>query len=298
MDAGSGFVFSVVEKYSLMPVDIVEVSFVPAGNAPTRRSHGPGRVPTRHPSGVVTRTERCTDATWGVVNYSMITLYDAANERVQLTPCTFEIEAPALAPQIELGQLSPNGKLLLAHLFSVGHPTHVVVFDEGRERQRYKGFHRSAWVDDSTLVLVGARLAIARIGQQPTVIPVEVDGQLGSVAVSPDGTRLAFLLDGGVWVVGIDGSNPRQLLPPNGYLYPAWSPDGQWVATLQKEPLGAYDGQLAGDPGLVGALMWSDTNLQQVTIVAVDGQGSDPWFGNVSMHMTESQMPQGPLSWF
>ena len=56
-------------------------------------------------------------------------------------------------------------------------------------------------------------------------------------AVSPDGTRIAFVRHAGVyatspevWTVGIDGTVPIQLSTGHFDLYPAWTADGHYVA--------------------------------------------------------------------
>jgi Tol biopolymer transport system component len=46
---------------------------------------------------------------------------------------------------------------------------------------------------------------------------------------SPDGSTLAFVRDGGVWVMGPDGTNPKRVTKPPRYVVdaqPSWSPDG------------------------------------------------------------------------
>ena len=48
---------------------------------------------------------------------------------------------------------------------------------------------------------------------------------------SPDGTRLAIMHKGEIWVVAIDGSPPYQLTKPPGWKHnPVWSPDSQMIA--------------------------------------------------------------------
>ncbi|GAA2617947.1 hypothetical protein GCM10010399_56260 [Dactylosporangium fulvum] len=46
---------------------------------------------------------------------------------------------------------------------------------------------------------------------------------------SPDGTRLAYLHNGTVWVMNADGSGKRQV-SDRAAGGPSWSPDGKWIA--------------------------------------------------------------------
>ena len=55
-------------------------------------------------------------------------------------------------------------------------------------------------------------------------------------AWSPDGNAIVFSRqspftgDGGLWVIGADGSNPRRLTQTNSVNHhPTWSPDGRWI---------------------------------------------------------------------
>jgi Tol biopolymer transport system component len=50
----------------------------------------------------------------------------------------------------------------------------------------------------------------------------------GGAAVSPDGTRIVFVRDDEVWIVGLAGSRRERLDAPVGYVV-GWSPDGNWI---------------------------------------------------------------------
>jgi Tol biopolymer transport system component len=69
---------------------------------------------------------------------------------------------------------------------------------------------------------------------------------LDEPAVSPDGTRIAFLRhmspstpSSEVWAIGIDGSAPIQLASGHWNRYPAWTADGHYVAFSRRFAPGA-----------------------------------------------------------
>jgi TolB protein len=54
---------------------------------------------------------------------------------------------------------------------------------------------------------------------------------------SPDGTRAAYVKWGNavgeyseIWIINADGSNPQRLTRDHSDFYPAWSPDGHYIA--------------------------------------------------------------------
>ena len=52
-----------------------------------------------------------------------------------------------------------------------------------------------------------------------------------AVSWSPDGSKIAYVDDGDIYVMNADGSNTRRLTTdPKGDFYPAWSPDGSTIA--------------------------------------------------------------------
>ncbi len=55
--------------------------------------------------------------------------------------------------------------------------------------------------------------------------------QIRDAAPSPDGSQIAFTALDRLWVAGADGTDPRRLTDAeHSEHYPAWSPDGAWVA--------------------------------------------------------------------
>jgi Tol biopolymer transport system component len=105
-----------------------------------------------------------------------------------------------------------------------------------------------AWLPDGKQLLVSVAL---RAGASLHLLDVQT-GQVrplfdinynGTVAVSPDGKRLAFeemlpLDKYGMFVSDLDGSHRRLLANGDPYIVtvPAWSPDGNWVIASVHDP--------------------------------------------------------------
>jgi len=95
---------------------------------------------------------------------------------------------------------------------------------------------------------------------------LESDGELavgmdclGPPAWSPDGSRLAFCGPGGIWVIGVDGSGLRKVIP-NGENQ-SWSPDGSRIAYQVRGPisLGPLRIADADDGGNVQEFTWGNS---------------------------------------
>lgn len=295
-ESGSGFVLAVAEALSNDPLGVVDVTFVPAGETPRLRvlHDGAAYQPSRHRSGDVSFTQRCyAEDGLGIVEYREIALLQADGGSRLLTPCSDQIETPTGFTWIGAAQLSPSGRVA-ANLWQPEGPTIAVVYEAGREIARYPGFHNPAWVDDETLVLVGSTLAIVRIGEEPAALNADLAGVFGTLAVSPDSSQIAFERDFGLWAIGTDGSDLRPLLPPDLYMFPAWSPDGRWVASMQRQRPSSLDAIAVGN-GTVEA-DFEYTNRKALTLVNVET--GERRLADLSMHLGPSEMPQGYLSWY
>src|ERR1035437_2959082 len=96
-------------------------------------------------------------------------------------------------------------------------------------------YERPVWGKDGSLFVQGefSNGGIYKIAKD-FLSSIRIDPDLGSPskpAVSPDGATVAFVANGDIWLMGNDGSNPRQLTTGNRSAdYPTWSPDGKWIA--------------------------------------------------------------------
>jgi len=118
--------------------------------------------------------------------------------------------------------------------------------------------HSFDWLPDNRLIYAsGQTLYITQPGSAKGSVLVtfpDTAGQPGQLAVSPDGSQLAFTLKthanfiaiyGTTWVLNLDGSNLRQLTNTPGpndpdiktddpiINFPTWSPDGRWIAVVE-----------------------------------------------------------------
>ena len=89
----------------------------------------------------------------------------------------------------------------------------------------------------------GARITYVNNSSQVSVMGWD-GGQYGPLAVtspsvpatgsspafSPDGKRIAFSANGGIWIVNNDGTNPNLMTIGGSDLSPTWSPDGTKIA--------------------------------------------------------------------
>jgi hypothetical protein len=132
-------------------------------------------------------------------------------------------------------KLSPDGQRLV-----VSWSDDIAVFDavtvfglDGSVVARIPGYTDWDWLPDG-------RLALARNNQifvtdstlaHPTPIGNALPDAVSGIAASPSGSRIAFAMDGHIWVEGIDGSGLKQLTASSATeISPAWSPDERYVA--------------------------------------------------------------------
>jgi TolB protein len=152
-------------------------------------------------------------------------------------------------------QVSPDGKLIAFTVtsysgYSIPNDAVLVYTTGGQFKARIDSLYTPTWTPDGRLVMCGSFTSstggLPSKSYKPGIFVSDtgftwitrIDQGLNDPApyqsaVSPDGKKIAFVLNKHVWLMNIDGSGTRQLTAvdnDNEEYYPRWSPDGKHIA--------------------------------------------------------------------
>lgn len=155
-------------------------------------------------------------------------------------------------------QVSPDGNAVAMTITSWDSSSYeyksdgvLVLGMDGQFRALFKDKYTPSWTPDGRLVMAGS-FGTNRLNGQPGAsktpglfisdqdlkILTRIDPDLNDPvphqpAVSPDGKKVAFVLNAHIWVMDINGKELKQLTGvdnDNQESYPAWSPDSKSIA--------------------------------------------------------------------
>jgi WD40-like Beta Propeller Repeat len=117
----------------------------------------------------------------------------------------------------------------------------VLITDRNlRKVAEFAGYTQPAWTPDGGVVVAGdgkskQGLFVIDSGFRNVKKLIQGYDYAQMPAVSSDGKSIAFVNKGEIWTVNSDGTEPRAALINSEATFPAWSPDGKYIAAIVKE---------------------------------------------------------------
>ncbi|WP_343488013.1 hypothetical protein [Allomuricauda sp. d1] len=219
------------QPYRGVPVGIVEVNLSDI----RKKRLGYGSHPWRHAKGDIILAKGCGD------DVNRLVIHEENGKETIVSMCSSEIPNPGyLSTAFEFARLSPDKKLIAAeakYYLNNGYRYSTVIIKNKEIIKVFDNFGAPEWLPDGRLLLVSDGMYITEING--TLKKID-DGTLSSGPNNPDldpsGKRIAFEWNQRIWVMDIDGSNLKEIASGNAlYRFPAWSPNGKYVAFLAHE---------------------------------------------------------------
>jgi len=215
--------------------ETVAIVDVPLPDAELRRVAN-GAYPWRHEDGDLVFVQGCGSRA------NRLVIGDARGGARVVSPCSSELEnGTARSTRFEFSRLSPDKRRIAAevrYVADVGDGMKyyyaTVVVEDSTIIATWDGYAAPEWLPDGRLLLAAEGMYVTEISGSPQRLD---DGSLtvgvNNMDLSPDGELIAFEWNQRLWVMGVDGGEYKEMMTgPHQYRFPAWSPDGNYIAFL------------------------------------------------------------------
>ena len=264
------------------------------GVAKKGRKMASGSYPYRHMNGQISFSSGCGDS----VSRILIRMMSGITKPV--TPCGSElVDVGNGSPHyFEHSKISPNGKFIAAEVRHFNqnidwiYTTLVYELNNsnkvGKEIARHTGYAAPEWLPDGRLMIVpfgapsfGLYVTDNTLQTLNRIDNNQIQVSINNPDVSPSGESVIFEYNQQIWKMNMNGSMIEELIVAGSYLkFPTWSPNGKYIAFLQKGALDDYHAEIT----------IYDTQSKEVSHILTKEFFAPNSYGTY-------QDPNGPLSW-